>query len=131
MTAQMEEYVELQLEPLDDAGERPFAIGRGSGLLISDSHLRVTSADRIFLELFGMRAEDVVGRDVGEVLGHDELHEELLGVLLFDERLENHLVRARLSRAPRDRVLQISASSVRLEGDERDGLFISVEDVTC
>ena len=98
-------------------------------MLIANDHLDVIAADKMFLELYSRTEREVVGHPIAEVFGDaDGVHDELLEALLFNEKRDNLMVRwhradgtvaaARLTVAP-----------VRLEHQEEDGLFVSVEDL--
>lgn len=97
-----------------------------AGLIIADLEQRVLAADRIFLEAIGCPNGDIEGRSVAEVLrvGHGPMDRLPLDGESGAFRLS---VTAGARRA---RLLRISYAHVRLEGDSRGGLFITVEDLT-
>jgi PAS domain-containing protein len=110
----------------------PAPISGPIGLLIVDGGLRVVAADRMFTELFGLESTEIVGHTIDEVLGYQEMHFDLLDVLLFGATYSDRLLQAKLNGAPEPRTVRISASCVHFEGpDDGDGLFVTVEDLSA
>jgi PAS domain S-box-containing protein len=96
-----------------------------TGLLFCDADLNVFAADGMFLEMFGLQQEEVIGVPASSVLGHPDLREEFLRNGMQDELV-------RTSRESGVRTLRLNVSPIHLEDTvNRDGLVISVEDVTC
>lgn len=100
------------------------------GLVIADARMDVVTADRIFLDVFGFKEEEIVGKPLERLLGDDmRLHVDLLAALLFNARVLDDEVVAKLPNDETSHRLLVSAAAVRLEGPEKEGLFVTVQDV--
>lgn len=98
-----------------------------AGLIIMDLDQRVIAADRIFLEAIGCPSGNIEGMSVSEVLrvGHGPLDR-----LPIEPGGEGQFRLSVTAGARRARLLRISYAHVRLEGDARGGVFLTVEDLT-
>ena len=98
-----------------------------AGLIIMDLDQRVIAADRIFLEAIGCPSSNIEGMSVSEVL---RVGTGPMNRLPIEPGGEGEFRLSVTAGARRSRLLRISYAHVRLEGDARGGVFLTVEDLT-
>lgn len=98
-----------------------------AGLIIADTDQRVIAADRIFLDAIGCPSGNIEGMSVSEVL---RVGTGMMDRLPIEPGTDGEFRLSVSHGARRARLLKVSYAHVRLEGDARGGVFITVEDLT-
>ena len=113
--------------PVMNAMEVRYPSNAAAGLIIMDLDQRVIAADRIFLEAIGCPSGNIEGMSVAEVL---RVGNGPMDRLPIEPSGEGEFRLSVTAGARRARLLRISYAHVRLEGDARGGVFLTVEDLT-
>ena len=101
-----------------------------SGLLVLSPDRRVVSANRWFLERFGLSADDIAGRALHEVIPAAGLPRNCDEVLANGVGQQGLVVEAAVAGASTTSPLAISITRIRLPGERRPKLLLTVEDLT-
>jgi PAS domain S-box-containing protein len=101
-----------------------------AGLLLLSEELRVLSANRAFLESFRLRDEDVLGRDLQELVRAERLVRSARQVLASGVAQQDGLYELYVYARRDTKPVRISMTAIHLADDEPPRLLLIVEDLT-
>jgi len=101
-----------------------------SGLLVLSPDHRIVSVNRWFLERFAVSSEDVRGRTLHEVIPSSQLARRSDEVLSTGVSQQDLVIEAVVAGTSAPSPLAVTITRIRLPGDRRPKLLLTVEDLT-
>jgi PAS domain S-box-containing protein len=101
-----------------------------SGLLLLSSEMRVLSANRSFFESFQLHQDDVVGRDLNDVVRAEGLVRRAREVLQTGSPQHDILFDLVVSARQETRPVRITMTAIRMAEEEPARLLLIIEDLT-
>ena len=101
-----------------------------SGLLLLSSEMRVLSANRSFFESFQLHQDDVVGRDLNDLVRAEGLVRRAREVLQTGSAQHDVLFDLVVSARQETRPVRITMTGIRMAEEEPARLLLIVEDLT-
>src|SRR6266545_3576293 len=101
-----------------------------SGLLLLSADLRVLSANRSFLESFFLRRDEVVGRDLEDIIRADGLVRRAREVMQSGIAQPDILLDFHLLHRQEMRPVRVTMTGIRIEEQEEARLLLIIQDLT-